>query len=204
MSSDSVTATAIGTAAAVKGAKLVLLDSGKCVNGKADTKGYGIIKMKSAGGFSADILMTQDSITKVRAALQKSMTPPTKTTTDSRASAFRLRVGTDIQFPKSGGDISDTKVIDEGKTNFVSDQNIAILLEIGSDYDGKTATLKVKDLTEGKLDESQPISVKATSGGGISQTFNLHLPAEHTRKVRIALELGDLKKETVVQIVPKP
>ena len=70
MSGGPVTLTAIGTAQAVSGAKLVLLESGKCVGGKAETKDYGIVKMKAAGRFfSANFLMTQETITKVRHAL---------------------------------------------------------------------------------------------------------------------------------------
>ena len=69
MSGESVNLTAVGTAAAVDGVETVLVESGKCINGKAETKDYGVVKVKSAGGFSADFLMTQESIAKVRHAL---------------------------------------------------------------------------------------------------------------------------------------
>ena len=203
MSGDSVTIEAIGTASPFVGATIVLLGSGKCLKGIAKTKDFGIIKVKSAGGFSAKVLMTQNSINEVHAALRSSMSPPKKAISASPDSTFRLRVGTDIQFPRPGEDVSNTLVVDEGKASFVSNQNIAILLEIGSGFAGKTAILKVKDLTDGTVDETEPIPVKISSpGGGMSQTFNLHLPAKHPKKIRISLELGALKREALIQIAP--
>jgi len=69
MSGDSVTLTAIGTSAAANDTEVILIESGKCISGKVETIDYGVVKVKSAGGFSADFLMTQEGITKVRNAL---------------------------------------------------------------------------------------------------------------------------------------
>jgi hypothetical protein len=71
LSGGPVNLTATGTAAAIKGAKVVLLESGKCAGGNLETKDYGIIKIRMVGGITGNYFMTQESIAKIRHALDK-------------------------------------------------------------------------------------------------------------------------------------
>lgn len=64
---------AYGIATNIKGAEVILLKSGKCINNKIETNNFGIIKIKMNANFTGEIMMTQNSIDKIKKALENSL-----------------------------------------------------------------------------------------------------------------------------------